>query len=750
MKKNTRFSFTRAVAFAGSALLGAGAAIAEDDAEATALSTPAGSVSAGGGFLSGNPRDRALFGQYNGLRLHDSNLLLDLDFIRRNDADGMWTVIRGRNLGLDTPELGVTFQKQGDWKFGADYNQIIRRDPRTINTGVTGIGTTTPTVNLIAPGAGTDVNLEMKRTALGVSGEKWLTPNLMFEASFKNEDKEGSRLWGRGFTCTSAAAPLPANSSLVGCAAAPNSQYALLMLPEPVNSTIKQFEARLNYASGPLTLNGGYYGSFYTNANGNLTPSVPGTLYNPLGVATALATPAGAGMTQFNGIRGLLQLPMALPPDNQAHQLYASGTYAFTQKTRATFKYSYTHATQDRDFASMGFANAPRSNLGGRYDTNLAQVGITSRPMPKLSLLANVRYEDRSDKTPDALYNIEGVNRFANTQSNLKRVSGKAEGSYQLPQGYRATLGFDYDTQDRGQFGLPDSVGGVTALRQKTWEAGTRIELRRAMTETFSGAISYGHSRRDGSIWLRPNTLPATGVTPVADPDIFSRTAGFPAIFTDRKRDKLKFLGDWAPLDQLSLQFAFEDSADKYSEPGTKGLRDAGARLYSLDAAWTISEAWKVNGFASRGDQTMHIDHSTGYMMDLRNVNTTLGAGVLGKLSSRIDVGANFSYINDRNVYGQGLDAAASAANAAFLVSGGGLPDVTFRQTKLNLFGNYVVDKVQSIRLDVVHQIAKLNEWTWANPANGIPFLYSDGTTVGMNPSQRVTFIGARYVHQLN
>lgn len=35
------------------------------------------------------------------------------------------------------------------------------------------------------------------------------------------------------------------------------------------------------------------------------------------------------------------------------------------------------------------------------------------------------------------------------------------------------------------------------------------------------------------------------------------------------------------------------------------------------------------------------------------------------------------------------------------------------------------------------------------NPANGVPFLFSDGTTIGMNPSQRVTFLGATYIYRL-
>ncbi len=50
----------------------------------------------------------------------------------------------------------------------------------------------------------------------------------------------------------------------------------------------------------------------------------------------------------------------------------------------------------------MGLTGAPAgvSSLGGVMDTNLAQFGLTARPMPGLTLLANVRYEDKNDKTP--------------------------------------------------------------------------------------------------------------------------------------------------------------------------------------------------------------------------------------------------------------------------------------------------------------------------------------------------------------
>jgi hypothetical protein len=92
------------------------------------------------------------------------------------------------------------------------------------------------------------------------------------------------------------------------------------------------------------------------------------------------------------------------------------------------------------------FGGAPggRSDLGAKVDTSLYQLGLTSRPISKLSLLANVRYEDRNDKTPIAYYNVEGnpaTTAFTNGNYSPKRLNGKLEGTYQLPDGYRATLG---------------------------------------------------------------------------------------------------------------------------------------------------------------------------------------------------------------------------------------------------------------------------------------------------------------------
>ena len=107
-----------------------------------------------------------------------------------------------------------------------------------------------------------------------------------FRFTFKNEDKQGDRLWGRG------GAP----------------EFAA----EPIDSTTRQLEAVLAYAGKPFQVQGGYYGSWYTN-------------HNSL-VDTANINAAGVTSNPFF---------LSLPLDNQAHQLFVNGGYSLSERTRA-------------------------------------------------------------------------------------------------------------------------------------------------------------------------------------------------------------------------------------------------------------------------------------------------------------------------------------------------------------------------------------------------------------------------------
>lgn len=695
-----------------------------------------GSASVGIGFVSGDRADRSLFDQYNGLRPSNDFLgLFSADYYRRDDERGTTTQFQASDLLNGNRELGFKWKRQGDWKFSADYNELVRRDPNVANTGLIGAGTTTPRVAplLNDPGTGSDFDLKTQRTGLGFGFSKVLSRQWQFDASVKTEKKEGSRLFGIGMNCPSAVAP--------GCRGTTGTEagWAVLMLPEPIDSNHSQAEARFTFGGEKLNLSAGYYGSFYRNENGSLNPSVPGSLYNPLGAILPLSA----------GLQPILNQPVALPPDNQAHQLDLTGSYAFTRTTHANFKLAYSQATQHDNFAGAGLTGAPAgvSDLGGKLATTLAQVGLSSRPMPKLSLTANLRYEHRDDSTPIQPYNLEGTSTYTNRRLPLTTTRGKLQAAYQFNSDYRGTLGVDLNSIDRGTFTSTSAAAGITALRQKTDETTVRAELRKRMGENLSGAVTVESARRTGSNWLQNNS--GVGVTEVPDPSAASTgfaTGIFMPTLADRRRDKVKLNADWQATEKLSLQLSAESGRDRYDTPSIYGVRSSNLGQVSLDWNFAATDAWNLNGFLSRGSQELDQARPGAAIMAFDNKATTVGIGFTGKASSKLEVGGSLSYMDDKSVYAQTLDSTADLGSAALLAATGGLPDIVFRQTSLKLFGKYTLDKQSAVRIDLVHQRARWSDWAWGY--NGTPFVYSDGTTVNRKQDQSVSFVGVTYVRR--
>jgi hypothetical protein len=173
------------------------------------------------------------------------------------------------------------------------------------------------------------------------------------------------------------------------------------------------------------------------------------------------------------------------------------------------------------------------------------------------------------------------------------------------------------------------------------------------------------------------------------------------------------------------------------------GLRDTGMNQLSIDWGYTLSDNWALNGYASRGVQTFNQARPAGYVMAFDNTNLGASIGFTGKASSALQVGGNLTYVGDKSVYAQTLDAGADAYSQNLLNTTGGLPDVVYRQTALKLFGKYALNKTSTVRVDAVHQRYSVNDWAWTG------FTYSDGTTVTQKPTQSVGVIAVTYIYQL-
>ncbi len=638
--------------------------------EVTELSKPESSISVGANYLSHNNQR---LGQYTGMRDEGTYGILDFNLLNRDDDTGTWFKIDGRNLGLDNRELRFEHTRQGDWGYFVEFSQTPRYSPYTVNTGLSGIGT----INQAVGGEPTrDVQLKTERKTTTLGFDKWLPAKFDFQVRFRHEEKEGSRLFGRTGTD---------------------------FLAEPIDSTTRQLDATLSYTGERLQLSGGYSGGWYNNKN------------------PALYATGGTGSTYS---------PIGLPPDNESHQLHLAGGYSFTPTTRGTFKLAYARATQNDQFIVAALPG--NGSLDGRVDTTQLHLGLSSRPLPKLSLLANFRYEDRNDKTPVRLYSslATGTSTFNGYYEprSIKTIAGKLEAGYQLPLGFRVVGGVDRDIKRRN---VPSWFSGAlvsVTTREKTDETTYRLQLRRSLSETVNGALSYAHSKRGGSDYITTVlNSGATGSNLVA-----------PLHLADRERDLWRLSFDWTPTEPLSLQFAVEDANDRYPSKEF-GPRNGKAQNYSVDAAYTFSEKWQGTAWFSRNDtrveQAVRCSSSTtscvtvpqNWSADLRNLGDAVGLGVRNKPTRKMELGADLQFSYDRGEY---------KLNAVMPSGVTPPPDTHYQVTSLKLFGNYALKKNTGVGVKYTYERWSTDDWTWTN------WTYSDGTRVKQDLVQKVHIVG--------
>jgi MtrB/PioB family decaheme-associated outer membrane protein len=676
MRYETRFPIALAAALA--ALLGSGPAAADAAGPESTASVGLGYVTPGNDFVSENQR----FGQYTGLDDEGVYGLLDLDINHLDTDTGTWLQLQGRNLGLDSRELRFRGERQGDWDVRLDYSRIPRNFPYDVNTGLTGAGTASVTTNTITPGNGNALDLGTHRDVLQARVAKVLAGGFDVKVSFRNEEKNGTRLWGR---------------------------TGIDFLVDPIDYTTQQWEAVLSFTGAKLQISGGYYGTWFGNQNQGLVvdgvTDGPNNVYSPLG----------------------------LPPDNVSHQLYLSGGYDFTDVTRGDFQVSVGRVTQNDDFIpTVTVAPGVGGDLNGKIDTTRISLGLTSRPTPDLSLLANLRREDRDDRTPVLVY-YTGASATSRTNGeneprDFTTTAGKVEAVYRLPADFRVTGGISQEDTRRNS-------SEIRSVSARTWtrETSYRAEVARAMSATVNGALAYVLSVRDGSDFKtnirNGGSLGSNNIAPVH--------------YADRRRDQVRVTLDATPTDRVSLQLVAEQSWDGYDARTAQdlGVRKAGTRHVSADASVQVTQAWQVTAFVTHDLTTQRQNSCDGisssgapcaaadlWSAELIDRGVAAGLGVRGKAGRHLDLGADVQGSYDKGSYRQSGTPIAQA-----------IGDVYYRPLTVSAFGDLALTPDSGVALSATYDRQRTNDWSW------VGWTYADGTTLYQDPREEVVFVGVRY-----
>ena len=344
-----------------------------------------------------------------------------------------------------------------------------------------------------------------------------------------------------------------------------------------------------------------------------------------------------------------------------------------------------------------------------------------------------------------------------NTPLSFETLSGKLEGTYRMAYGVSLIGGLEYSNQDRSvPFGNANAAGldaqRYVPFRSELEETTIRLEARRSLSETLNGRIAYLYSKRDGS-----DFTPAAADAPQAN--LIN-----PIHIADRDRDKIKLMLDWTPLDPLTLTFNIEYAKDDYGYAAARpyGLREGTAGVYSIDAAYALTENWQLHAWYTRDEteanQVAQRNANSGAAeavknADLKDTGDSFGFGLRGILTPKIRGGLDMLYSKNVNNYPESLT--LTGAGTLYPTSGaiaavGPLPNITNKLTRANLYGLFALEKNSELRFDYIYERWQTDDWSWLF-ATGTAFTYgttTDGTQVVMAPKQTSNFVGVRYIYR--
>ena len=499
------------------------------------ISTPILSkIELGIGYVSD---DAYRFGRYNGLQTKGAFLLGDIK-AREFYEDGHFWSIRGTNLGLESRYLRLAGGLQGSHKFFLEYDELANYKNNTVKTPFLGVGSN----NLTLP-AGFDINtnlnanlnsfeLKTKRERIGVGASLIPKQRWQFDVDFSHESKKG--------VDASGAAIANGATQVVG-----NTTTSLL--PEPIKYDTDLVNAKIHYTGddGQLDLN--YHISLFNNNSDSLNWQDP---FNP-------AVSSGS---------------MSLAPDNEFHQLSLNGGYTLPYRSRLTGMVSMGRMTQNQNFQPYTINTAvpttalPRNSLDGEVRLTTAQLKLTSRPITKLRLNAELRYNERDNKTPVDTYNYIVLDSHGGTAAQNRPYSYK-NNRINLDANYR----FNAITSLRGGYKYNEMKRSYTNVeREKTQENTFFAKWKVKAHSTVDVALIGETSQRDGSEY---NSL----------------TTENPALrkynLADRDRTKLGAIIDYMATEKLFLSARADYNKDDYKN-STVGLTEATQPVYTVDFSY--------------------------------------------------------------------------------------------------------------------------------------------------------------------
>jgi MtrB/PioB family decaheme-associated outer membrane protein len=630
---------------------------------------------------------------------------------------------------------------------------------------------------------------EVKTQRDRVGGDfNFTSGNWTFNGNLTHEHKEGTKENSLVFNSTSAIEPNNASTTFTAGGRtfyAPLLTTSMMYFPEPVNydtdrySTSAAFNTKKLQASFTYTFNkftdnqatfnaqdpfqtilGGLGSPGTINASFSGTPSfLNSSLVIPGG------NPAGTGAYFFP-----LTAAYSLPPSNSAHQFKFQLGYNLPYNTRVTSTVQYGLMYQDAAFPppsnNLNQTNVPASLYGSSFNgfqqNIFGRVQVTSRPLPRLNVLASYTFDQRDDQSPiKNLAFIDGTTAAAhgpyvtdgtltdnaivtkNAPYSFTRQVARVEAGYSILPETKLSIGDTYSIKDSKFLSVDKNTENAVSAR-----------LNSQMLENVTGALNYTHSVRTASLgnieaaWLSLNnfgqTQPEFNFLPYSE--------------APRTRDEIRQSLDWMPINTLGLDLTTSFANDHYPSYvfGMKSDRqlevdpsvtfrpnkDVSYNLfYSFEQIYQGAR-FSTNDAFPNGTANSSIPWSS---KTTANVHT-VGASADWRLAEKLKVGALYNFSYGATQYQtfdgyMGIPFSNNPSNINF-ANLAPLPDSKNTLSTVQVHGEYAFTPSMSLWAGYTFQKLDSNDWTYGQAAVS-PQYYNFVLTGDVNPSYSVHVVSA-------
>lgn len=544
--------------------------------------------------------DSYKFGRYNGLK---KGTHLGLDATLRY-ADGLnYTDVYASNLGLPYPSVDAEGGKQGSYKLKYRFAELpynVSDSARTIFNGVGSSNLTVPTGWLRGTNTGTmtglagslhDVKIDSLRRQSGIGLSLLPTSGWDVGLNFRQETREGTRRMAGSFFFNSSA------------------------LIAPVDYYTNDVEVYASYAAARWQVRFAYQASMFNDRNQGLMWD------NPFSEVLPGATAGQIG----------------LPPENQFHQLSASGAYQITEKTRANASLALGRMDQDAPFLpatinpSLAPGALPRASLQGQVNTTRADLKLVSALTDKWGLNASYAYDDRANKTPQASFNWVTTDELVatprvNLPYSFTRNLFKVSGDYRMTPRAKASLGYDRDAQDR-------TYQEVSKTTENTLWAKYLLRTRKHLDVT----LNYAHGKRSGNAYQTVAQL-----SPPENPLLRKYN------MADRTRDLAGLRVAVLPIETVTMALDYSRAKDEYANSSV-GMTLGRTQTLTADVAAQLGEASSMHVYYSaeqiKSEQSGAQSFTNPPDWAAENLDKIWSSGVGFKhtlVANRFDIGADY------------------------------------------------------------------------------------------------------------